>query len=70
MKHLRSDYDSPWKEILDRYFKDFMAFFFPRASREIDWTKGYAFLDKELQRVIRDAEIIILLSGCDPLASL
>ena len=57
MEHLRADYDSPWKEILDRYFKDFMAFFFPRASREIDWTKGYAFLDKELQRVIRDAEI-------------
>jgi len=57
MVHLKSDFDSPWKEILDRYFKDFMAFFFPRAFREIDWARGYAFLDKELQRVIRDAEI-------------
>jgi hypothetical protein len=40
-----SDIDSPWKEILDRYSKDFMAFFFPPAFREIDWTRGYAFLD-------------------------
>ena len=25
------DYDSPWKEMLDAYFPDFMAFFFPEA---------------------------------------
>ena len=24
-----TDYDSPWKEALERYFQEFMAFFFP-----------------------------------------
>jgi hypothetical protein len=52
-----SDYDSPWKEALERYFEAFIAFFFPQAHADIDWTKGYEFLDKELQRVVRDAEI-------------
>lgn len=49
--------DSPWKEILERYFLDFMSFFFPYAYQDIDWTKGYEFLDKELQQVVRDAEL-------------
>lgn len=52
-----SDYDSPWKEAIERYFEPFMAFFFPQAHAEIDWAKGYEFLDKELQQVVRDAEI-------------
>ena len=52
-----SDYDSPWKEALESYFEAFMAFFFPEAHADIDWTKGYEFLDKELQQVVRDAEL-------------
>lgn len=52
-----SDYDSPWKEILEQYFPEFMAFFFPKAHAEVDWTQGYEFLDKELQQVVRDAEL-------------
>ncbi len=52
-----ADYDSPWKEVLERYFKDFMAFFFPQAYDGIDWSRGYEFLDKELQQVVRDAEL-------------
>jgi hypothetical protein len=24
------DYDSPWKTALERYFPEFMAFFFPK----------------------------------------
>jgi len=51
-----ADYDSPWKEIIERYFPEFMAFFFPDAYAAIDWSKGYTFLDKELQQVVRDAE--------------
>ena len=31
-----ADYDSPWKEILDRYFEPFMAFSFPQIHAEID----------------------------------
>ena len=51
------DYDSPWKEILEEYFEDFLEFFFPGVSCEIDWEKGYTFLDKELQQVVQDAEL-------------
>jgi hypothetical protein len=52
-----SDYDSPWKEALDIYFELFMAFFFPQAYLEIDWSRGYEALDKELQQVVREAEV-------------
>jgi hypothetical protein len=51
------DYDSAWKEVLERYFEEFTAFFFPQAHAEIDWTMGHEFLDKELQQVVRDAEL-------------
>ncbi len=49
-------YDSPWKDVLERYFPEFMAFFFPDAYAEIDWSRGYESLDQELQQVVRDAE--------------
>jgi hypothetical protein len=52
-----TDYDSPWKEALERYFPDFLALLYPRVHAEIDWTKGHEFLDKELQKVVRDAEL-------------
>jgi len=54
---MKSDYDSPWKEILDHFFDSFVGFFFPRAHRQIDWDRGYEFLDKELQRIVADAAI-------------
>ena len=50
-------YDSPWKDILQTYFEEFLLFFFPQAHREIDWTKQPEFLDKELKEVVRDAEL-------------
>ncbi|MFP4032437.1 MAG: hypothetical protein ACLFRG_17715 [Desulfococcaceae bacterium] len=52
----RDDHDSPWKEVLELYFPEFIAFFSPEAHREIDWSRGYEFLDKELQQITRDAE--------------
>ena len=54
---MATDYDSPWKDVLEAYFEPFMAFFFPQAHAEIDWTQGYEFLDKELAQVVRDAEL-------------
>ena len=53
----KSQYDSPWKEALDIYFPEFMEFFFPNAYQEIDWNKGYETLDKELQKVVQDANL-------------
>ncbi|MFP4438541.1 MAG: cytosolic protein [Chloroflexaceae bacterium] len=51
------DYDSPWKDALETYLEEFLLFFFPQAHAEIDWTRGYVFLDKELQQVVRDADL-------------
>jgi hypothetical protein len=52
-----TEYDSPWKDIIQIYFPEFMKFFFPAAYDEIDWDKGIEFLDKELQEAVKDAEI-------------
>lgn len=51
------DADSPWKEILERFFPDFLSFFFPQAHADIDWSRPYEFLDKELQKVVREANL-------------
>ena len=52
----RSDYDSPWKEIIEQFFPEFIAFFFPHIYDDIDWSRGYEFLDKELQKIVRDSQ--------------
>ena len=54
MAQPRADYDSPWKEIIEHFFPQFMAFFFPAISAEIDWSEHYEFLDKELQQGVRE----------------
>jgi hypothetical protein len=56
MTDLRDEFDSPWKEILEAYFPDFLAFFFPTIHGEVDWSRGYNFLDQELTQVTKDAE--------------
>ncbi len=58
LKHQsRADADSPWKLALDLYFADFMNCCFTDIAQEIDWSKGYEFLDKELQAITYDAGI-------------
>lgn len=52
-----TELDTPWKDTLESYFEEFIAFFFPQAYREIAWSRGFEFLDKELQQVVRDAEL-------------
>ncbi|MGH9846853.1 MAG: DUF4351 domain-containing protein [Blastocatellia bacterium] len=49
----KSDQDGAWKEILNDHFEKFVAFFFPRIHAEIDWSRGYVFLDKELAKLGR-----------------
>ena len=51
------DYDGAWKEALETFFVDFMAFFLPVAHAEIDWARGYTFLDQELSQIVQDAEL-------------
>jgi predicted transposase YdaD len=53
---LTSDEDSVWKDLLDNYLVEFMEFFFPDAHSKIDWQRGFKFLDKELQKVVRESD--------------
>jgi hypothetical protein len=52
----RNDFDSPWKLALEAYFSEFVHFFFPQIASDIDWQRGYEFLDIQLQQIIREAE--------------
>lgn len=56
-KPKKTDYDSPWKDFIELYFRDFLKFFFPEIEADIDWDRPFRFLDKELQKVVRDAGI-------------
>jgi len=57
MESTNDRYDSPWKEAIEHYLPEFMAFYFPDAYAGIDWAKEYIFLDKELRAVVQDAEL-------------
>ena len=50
------DTSSPWNDVLERYFQEFMAFYFPRAHDEIDWRVGFRLRTTELLQVVCDAE--------------
>ncbi|MCP4655235.1 MAG: DUF4351 domain-containing protein [bacterium] len=50
-------YDTPWKDMLDRYFKDFMAFFFPDAHADIDWRRSGESCDIELRKIVSRGEV-------------
>ncbi|WPL17288.1 hypothetical protein Thiowin_02289 [Thiorhodovibrio winogradskyi] len=47
----KPDYDSPWKEALERFFPEFLALLFPAIHAQIDWSVAPEFLDKELQQI-------------------
>ncbi|MFQ5630407.1 MAG: hypothetical protein ACE5I1_16675 [bacterium] len=50
------DYDSAWKEVLEKLFEEFLAFFFPSVHEQIDFSKGYAFLEQELRQIAVPSE--------------
>lgn len=56
-ENIASDYDSGWKEIIGLYFPDFVNFYYPELDVKIDYTRGYEFLDNELQAIIGGSEI-------------
>ncbi|HIJ83412.1 MAG: hypothetical protein HW380_198 [Magnetococcales bacterium] len=56
-KRPNDEFDVPWKDILEAYFPEFLAFFLPVAHDGIDWERGFEFLDKELSRITRESRI-------------
>jgi hypothetical protein len=57
MAEKRDDFDNPWKSILEKYFQEFMVFFFPEIHDDINWAQGHDFMDQELQQIVRDADL-------------
>jgi len=51
------DYDSPWKDALQRYLRHFLVFYFPDIAADIDWSRRYESLDKEFQQIVRRAKV-------------
>lgn len=51
------EFDSPWKNVLERFFQPFLALCFPKVHAAIDWSQSHEFLDKELQQIVRDADV-------------
>jgi predicted transposase/invertase (TIGR01784 family) len=48
--------DILWKGILEDCFEDFFAFFYPDAVDDFDFSRGVAFLDKELEALFPEAQ--------------
>ncbi len=53
----RADLDGAWKEILRKYFKDFVLLCWPQIFDKIDWSRGYRFLEQEFHAVLNKGEI-------------
>lgn len=56
MSSVTANYDESWKEALDEYFDDFLAFFFPEIHQQVDWQVPPLALDKELQQITVSAD--------------
>jgi hypothetical protein len=45
---VKTDYDSPWKDILETYFQSALELCFPQIARQINWAKGVQLLSRRL----------------------
>jgi predicted transposase YdaD len=54
---VKTDYDSPWKDILETYFQSALELCFPQIARQINWGKGVQLLSKEFQKIVRRSEL-------------
>jgi len=52
-----SEYDSPWKEILDEFLSAFLEYCFPQIYAAIDWSVPPKMLDKEFQQITPHGEL-------------
>ena len=42
---------------MEQFFRPFLEFCFPEIAARVDWAKGFEFLDKELEKVVRNAKL-------------
>ena len=48
--------DSLWKEAVEQYFGPLLALFFPDVHHDVDFGRGYEFLNKELAEIALEGE--------------
>jgi len=57
MTQVSTKLDRLWQNLIKVSFEDFMEFFFPQVHKLIDWNRNCQFLDKELQNLLKDANM-------------
>ncbi len=53
---MNNDFDGAWKETLEKYLQPFLELCYPQVAAQIDWSRNYEFLDKELQQIAPDSD--------------
>lgn len=53
---MRRKNDIVWKGVLEEVFEDMLTFVFKNARRELDFNRGFTFLDKELAEINPEPE--------------
>jgi len=48
--------DTLWKGAIEDFFENFLHFFYPKLYKEIDFSKGFMFLDKEFEQIRMDVD--------------
>ncbi|MCP5048295.1 MAG: transposase [bacterium] len=46
------DYDGAWKIVIEGHLEAFLEFFFPEIHKDIDFSRKYEILSKDLQRIV------------------
>ncbi len=54
---MKTNFDSPWKLVLEKFFYHFIDFFLPALVHDIDWKRQYQFLDKELLAIQKNTVV-------------
>ncbi|MCZ6678330.1 MAG: transposase [Candidatus Poribacteria bacterium] len=44
-------FDEAWKKVIERFFPQFLYFFVPALYEDVDFSKPFTFLDKELEQM-------------------
>ena len=47
----RTYFDEAWKKVIERFFPQFLLFFAPKLYEDVDFSKPFTFLDKEMQQL-------------------